>query len=617
MATTAEPPRATTQDTNPLPATENFVNRRIEYQNDLGTVKYHGPLLHEDKKQDPNQVWLGIQWDNASRGRHNGMVQGVQYFETDDGLDSGSLLKVEKANFGITIYDGILIRYFHNQAVPVIGTENKENGDNKDSKDVKDGTDNKEETEGQVNEKGVQIEYDEEAYFETVRKFKKKVEFLGFDKIWKKINDLKHIKELSLPDCKISDIGPDGSLQQLLPNVSTLSLEANLLFDWNQVFLIGRELKNLEELAISSNRLTLPDEDVRKINKIVINSNDTIINEPPLGVFDNLKTIILISMKLTWKRFNLLAPIFFNVENLVLCYNKMNDFENFEFSGTDFKNLKFLNMEGNELETFEGVMKFSTAPKLEKLTLSLNKMKDLGKVSGFESLLTLIIEENDVSDFYIFSQMNMFPKLENIRITKNPLSTKHNVLHTRQRAIGEISTLKVINGSELKKYERKDCEIYYLRNTFHEYFEKSGQTAYDYDFAQYSAYCASEHPRIPELIKKYGNPYDESMRDQKNAGLEGGAGKVNNAGFIKVKLSAYSGAAMGKPPTVKKLTTNTLVTNLKSILAKQFGIPANKQKIYYKSDSHDPFSALDEDLKDLAYYGVKDDNEIWVGDYEM
>ncbi|RYG20616.1 MAG: hypothetical protein EOO07_04530, partial [Chitinophagaceae bacterium] len=186
---------------------ENLIGRRIENQNDIGTVKFHGPLIHKDEKQDPNQIWLGIQWDKASRGRHNGTVQGAKYFDCDDGKTSGSLLKVEKANFGTTIYNGIHQRYFLTAPEHVSSTNDAEL---------------------QKNSKGVVVEYDEEAYFETVRKFKKKVEFLGFDKIWKKINDLQHLKEISLPSCRVSDIGPDGSLQQLLPNLQILSLEDNL-----------------------------------------------------------------------------------------------------------------------------------------------------------------------------------------------------------------------------------------------------------------------------------------------------------------------------------------------------------------------------------------------------
>ena len=597
---------------NPLPdnnVPENFVGRRIESQEDYGTVKYHGSLKHEDEKQDPNQVWLGIQWDNASRGRHNGTVKGAQYFTCDDGNDSGSLLKVDKANFGISIYNGILLRYFNNQ--PETNTTAEQTGQTEQTEQ----TEKTEKTENYVNEKGIAVEYDQEAYFETVRKFKKKVEFLGFDKIWKKINDLKNIHELSLPGCKISDIGPDGSLQQLLPSVRNLSLEANLIYDWNQVFLIGRELKDLEQLSISNNILNLPEKDVKDLDKIYVNSNDSFINEPPKNVFANLKTIILISMRLTWKSLNKVIELFLNVEDLILCYNKFSDFENLSFEGSDFKNLKFLNLEGNNLNTFDGVRKFSTAPNIEKLTLSQNKLKELGKFSGFEQLNNIAIEDNEIEDFYIFSQMNCFPKLETIRITKNPIYSKSKPLHIRQRAIAEIKNLKYINGSELKKYERKDCEIYYLRSTFQEYFEKTTQSPENYDYNQFTAYCVSEHPRIAELIKMFGNPYEDSLLPGDKT--EESAQKGKAAGFVSVNLSAFSGGAVGKPPSVKKFTTNTLLTNLKAMLAKQFGIPANKQKVYYKADAHDLFSPLDEDLKDLAYYGIKNGGEIWVGDHDL
>jgi hypothetical protein len=296
---------------------DNPVGRRIEYQKACGIVKYCGPLLHGDKKE-PDQIWLGVQWDDVTRGRHNGTVENVKYFETDNNEFSGSLLKAEKANFGINIYDGILLRYFH-QKPEEMNKENKENAF--------------------VNEKGVRVEYDDEAYFETAKKFKKRVEFLGFDRIWKKINDLKNLQELSLPDCNISDLGPEGALSKLLPSLKNLSLEGNLLFDWNQIYLLGKELPHLESLFISGNKLNEPEE-VTKIENIVINSTNTTIPFAPFGnTFKNLKTFVVISMGLTWKSFNKVLPLFLNVETLVLCYNKFNDFENLAFNGTDFPNL--------------------------------------------------------------------------------------------------------------------------------------------------------------------------------------------------------------------------------------------------------------------------------------
>lgn len=39
-------------------------------------------------------------------------------------------------------------------------------------------------------------------------------------------------------------------------------------------------------------------------------------------------------------------------------------------------------------------------------------------------------------------------------------------LYVRQRAIAENGVLEWINGSNLNKYERKDCEIFYLKSAF-------------------------------------------------------------------------------------------------------------------------------------------------------
>jgi hypothetical protein len=44
----------------------------------------------------------------------------------------------------------------------------------------------------------VKIEFDKTAFFETIKKRKKLVEFYGFDEIYKKMNNLETLQELSL-----------------------------------------------------------------------------------------------------------------------------------------------------------------------------------------------------------------------------------------------------------------------------------------------------------------------------------------------------------------------------------------------------------------------------------
>jgi len=102
--------------------------------------------------------------------------------------------------------------------------------------------------------------------------------------IWKKINNLNIITEMSLPDLCISNVGFENSISKLIPNLKMLSLERNLIYDWNQVYLIGRELINLEHLSISRNRLLKP-KNVNELKKIYINASDTYLDESPKGIF--------------------------------------------------------------------------------------------------------------------------------------------------------------------------------------------------------------------------------------------------------------------------------------------------------------------------------------------
>ena len=57
------------------------------------------------------------------------------------------------------------------------------------------------------------------------------------------------------------------------------------------------------------------------------------------------------------------------------------------------------------------------------------------------------------------------------------------------RSVAQISKLSVINGAILKKYDRKDCEIFYLRESFREYFALKKVPDYDYDFQDFLKFC--------------------------------------------------------------------------------------------------------------------------------
>lgn len=53
---------------------------------------------------------------------------------------------------------------------------------------------------------------DDEAYVETFKKHKKKVEFYGFDAIWTKLGNFKNIREVSLSSRGINSFCEKGIL---------------------------------------------------------------------------------------------------------------------------------------------------------------------------------------------------------------------------------------------------------------------------------------------------------------------------------------------------------------------------------------------------------------------
>ena len=54
---------------------EQYPGRRLSFSGAQCTVRYVGPV------EDTKGVWLGVEWDDPSRGKHDGSHSGVRYFE--------------------------------------------------------------------------------------------------------------------------------------------------------------------------------------------------------------------------------------------------------------------------------------------------------------------------------------------------------------------------------------------------------------------------------------------------------------------------------------------------------------------------------------------------------
>lgn len=88
------------------------IGQRIESENRKGTIKYVGPLKHVKKEledEEKDNIWIGVEWDEKEKGKHNGTVEGFCYFQTQD--TRGSLLRPEKLNLGISFLQALNQKY--------------------------------------------------------------------------------------------------------------------------------------------------------------------------------------------------------------------------------------------------------------------------------------------------------------------------------------------------------------------------------------------------------------------------------------------------------------------------------------------------------------------------
>lgn len=54
---------------------EHHIGQRLSLKGQLCTIRYLGPVAGKAGE------WLGVEWDDISRGKHDGTFDGTKYFE--------------------------------------------------------------------------------------------------------------------------------------------------------------------------------------------------------------------------------------------------------------------------------------------------------------------------------------------------------------------------------------------------------------------------------------------------------------------------------------------------------------------------------------------------------
>ncbi|CAG9821842.1 unnamed protein product [Phaedon cochleariae] len=426
------------------------VGDRIECGGHFGTIKYIGPV------DGHHGIWLGVDWDEQERGKHNGTINGKHYFDTRYST-SGSFLRKEKVKSGRCLIEAIKARYGFKES----------------------------ETTAKKNR-------------EEMMKFQQQInapflEFVGFEKVANKQREFRFLEVVNVRLENINSAGSPYELGQLFPNIREIDLSKNLLSSWNEIFTICSQFKRLYWLNVSENILELP-ENLEKYT------------------FPNISILVCGYMNLTWQDINKLSKIFPNVEELRVPFNNISDLST--PSDHNFIKLKYLDLEGNDIKLWSEIEKLSVIKELDHLTIEnigLNEIcfkENSIPINEFKNLRNLNISHNTIVEWRSIAELNKLEKLEHLRFTKNPILESENFATREQIIIAKIKNLKSLSGRIILEEERRGAE--------YDYVKKYALIWLKLQTTEEKETFVLEHNRFLELIGKYGLPDESELVIQPN-----------------------------------------------------------------------------------------------------
>ncbi|CAG8485532.1 411_t:CDS:10 [Diversispora eburnea] len=421
---------------------QNLLNKRIQIEDQIATVRYIGPV-------PPKGEWIGLEWDNVSRGKHDGVHDDVRYF-TCSVPNSGSFIRYSsKINTG---------RSFDLDTLYWAGNTKIE------------------------------------------------VETLGFEKIRRKQRHLDRLLEVGLSLEQISSAGKPGEIEATY--IIDLNLSKNLLSDWEIVDSICQQLKKLEVLRLNHNRFqaleTIPkftgfsNLKSLSLNYTRITWDQVVLFEPCLPNLENLQLgfnnienlssgnnqetnkkkvkgfLKLKILNLESNAINMWDEVirFSELPNFEILFINNNFIDQISYQkgeeGEGFPKLRYLNISENKISDWNSINELNKFPSLQELRIKKNAFLEdekpdeahvsiIGRIKGLKMLNGSIISSGnrvDAERFYL----RIFKELCEIHGTPvaDEISVKaaSGILKDRLLAL-TITHRPSLEGEPIKKVSKK------------------------------------------------------------------------------------------------------------------------------------------------------------------
>ncbi|KAL8686734.1 MAG: hypothetical protein Q9218_006900 [Villophora microphyllina] len=540
---------------------EYYLGRRLSYKGALCTVRYIGEV------DGTRGQWLGVEWDDPARGKHDGSHKGKRYFEclgrVGQGAAAASFLRFSSSfDQPQTFSDAVRAKYGSSAASA------------------------------------------DEHLQDTITISGKQVDEVGFDIIAQKQSTWSDLEIVSLEGLRITGFSPlhrpitpaDPSTQGLPKNskCKELDLSNNLFESWADIVDICHVLEELETLKVKYGLVQLSKDTVILItfscsgNRFESFSPEA-DNIP--GTFKRLRELSLANTALGWKDVLTLChqerfPV---LRSLSLAFNPLGHLplspRSFSTNAIRRLDLSFCN-----IRTLHPLACVTSLSHLDILILRSNPLTTLSTDHAliFSDVSTLDLTSTSLPTLATLNPLPFaFPILSSLQTTNTPLATSHP--SARLLTIARLPSLSSLNHTNISKNERQDAELYYLYQIT--------TSLLNAKTAEEEEQIRKEHPLWKHLCKKHGEPDSIARKhDKKDNAPQLRYPPVSlGPNLIKFTFVHHYTPIHGGDQTssrtathVRELPKSIDVYRLKSIVGPLFAMYGMDTQLIFETDEWDP-----------------------------
>ncbi|KAE8264258.1 hypothetical protein A4X03_0g1079 [Tilletia caries] len=458
------------------------IGSRFILKGERGTVRYVGPV--PPAKGD----WLRVEWDDAARGKHDGLsADGTRYFHCRQ-PGAGSFLRPSgkvKLDWGTSFIQALRSRYALVPTFNAADTQQKAKHSRRNLAEI------------EIEVPNVDALFQKELVLDRLRVVAvgsraeaapvSSALSTGDDVTASRIEVEEGEAEKEVSCAFDSEAGEQpGDIKRAIPNVKELDMSRSLIPSWEETSNVTRELPWLDTLLLHFNRFS------------------PLRVAPAADSFVNIRHLGLDGTLISWSEVLVLSSSLPRIERLELRRNNLRRFHPTGQGKTmaseepgsiaPLQTLRSLHLQENQLEHWlDLVTALAPLPQLDQIVLSSNQFSNIPPPAAhdgrrFPALTQIAIDGNPLNSWsdvdalgaWCCSPAGSNPNRSE-RPTNDPLTASSLTYFSiggaqgsapfasgmdprdlRAIAIARLPSLQNINGSLIRAAERRDAEIWYL-----------------------------------------------------------------------------------------------------------------------------------------------------------